>query len=219
MKLILGPPLPDNYCTVPDFISQRLLRLSPPSLTQPLTKLINYLITNRLWPTIWKSSNITPVFKKADETNKTCYRPVSVLPALSKMYEKVVADQVYHAFAPSLSPNLSGYLTGHSCCTALLKTVEDWRLSLDNREAVATLAIDLSKAFDSVCHGLLLAKLRAYGFTDQALELMSNYLKDRRQRVKLDGIYSDWKPLKVGVPQGSLLGPLLFNIYINDLNL
>ena len=144
---------------------------------------------------------------------------MSVLPALSKIYEKAVADQVYYAFAPSLSPNLSGYLTGHSCYTALLKTVEDWRLSLDNREAVATLAIDLSKAFDSVCHGLLLTKLRAYGFADQALELMSNYLKDRRQRVKLDGIYSDWKPLKVGVPQGSLLGPLLFNIYINDLNL
>ena len=106
-----------------DFISQQLLGLSAPALTQPLTKLINYLITNRLWPTIWKSSNITPVFKKADETNKTCYRPVSILPALSKIYEKVVA-WLYHAFAPSLSPNLSGYLTGHSCCTALLKTVE-----------------------------------------------------------------------------------------------
>ena len=78
--------------------------------------------------------------------------------------------------------------------------VEDWRLSLDNREAVAVLAIDLSKAFDSVCHGLLLAKLRAYGLTDQALELMRTYLQDKRQRVKLDGIYSDWKPIKVGVP-------------------
>ena len=137
---------------------------------------------------------------------------MSVLPALSKIYEKVVADQVYHAFASSLLPNLSGYLTGHSYCTALLKLVEDWRLSLGNREAVATLAIDLSKAFDSVCHGLLLAKLRAYGFTDQALELTSNNLKDSRQRVKLDGIYSDWKPIKVGVPQGSLhVGPFAFS--------
>jgi len=126
---------------------------------------------------------------------------------------------VYCAFAPSLMPNLSGYLKTHSCCTALLKMVEDWRLSLNNREAVAVLAIDLSKTFDSVCHGLLLAKLRAYGFTDQALELKRNYLQDRRQRVKLDGIYSDWKPVKVGVPQGSLLGPLYFNICINNLNL
>ena len=81
------------------------------------------------------------------------------------------------------------------------------------------LAIDLSKEFDSVCHGLLLAKLRAYGFTDQALELMRNYLQDRRQRVKLDDIYFDWKPVKVGAPQGSLLGPLYFNICINNLNL
>jgi len=125
---------------------------------------------------MWKRSNITPVFKKVDETIKTSYRRVLVLPALSKIYEKVhvVADQVYNAIVPILLPNLSGYLTGHSCCTALLKMVEDWRLSLDNREAVCTIAIDLSKAFDSVCHGLLLAKLRAYGFTDQALELMSN---------------------------------------------
>lgn len=90
-----------------DLISQRLLRSSPPALMQPLTKLINYFITNRLWPTKWKSSNLTPVFKKAGGTNKTCYRPVYVLPALSKIYKRVVADQVYFAFAPSLLPNLS----------------------------------------------------------------------------------------------------------------
>ena len=91
-------------------------------------------------------------------TNKASYRPVSVLTALSKIYEKVMFDQMYNAFHWRLSPNLSGYLKGHS--------------------------------FDSVCHPLLLAKLKAYGFTDDALELMSAYLLGRRQRVKLDGVYS-----------------------------
>lgn len=93
-------------------------------------------------------------------TDKTCYRPVSVLTSLSKLYEKVLFDQIYEAFYWRLSPNLSGFLKGHSCCTALLKLTEDWRACLDRREAVAAVAIDLSKAFDSVCHPLLLAKLK-----------------------------------------------------------
>ena len=78
--------------------------------------------------------------------------------------------------------------------------------------------VDLSKAFDSFCHPLLLAKLKAYGFTDDALELMTAHLLGRRQRVKLDGVYSPWKTIRTGVPQGSLLGPLLLNMYVNDLN-
>ena len=102
---------------------------------------------------------------------------MSIFPALSKIFEnKVVADQMYSKFSPSLSPNLSGYLKGRSCCTAMLKMVGDWRLSLANGEADATLLVELNNAFDFVCHALLLAKLRAYGFTDQVLELMRNYL-------------------------------------------
>ena len=109
-------------------------------------------------------------------------------------------DQIYQVFHGKLSPNLSGYLKGHSCLTALLKMTEDWRSSLDNREDVAAVAVDLSKAFDTVCHGLLLAKLKAYGFSSEAVELVSAYLNRRRQRVKLDSIHSEWRTVRKGVP-------------------
>ena len=94
-------------------------------------------------------------------------------------------DQICDTFHWRLSPNLSGHLKGHSCCTALLKRSEDWGACLDQRKAVAVVAVDLSKAFDSVCHSLLQAKRKAYGFTDDALELMTAYILGRRQRVKV----------------------------------
>ena len=107
-----------------DDISPRLLKLSAPAIANAVTELINYFITSLTWPTVWKSSNISPVHKKSDKTDKTNYRPVSVLSALSKIYEKVMFDQMYSAIHPHLSLNLSGFLKGHSCCTALLKMTE-----------------------------------------------------------------------------------------------
>ena len=113
--------------------------------------------------------------------------------------------QVYDAFRCTLSHNLSSYLSGHSYCSALFKTTENWKASLDKRKAVAAVAVDLSKALDSVCYSLLLAKLTAYGFSGRALLLITAYLCERKQCVKLDSTFSQWRIVRTGVHQGSVL--------------
>ncbi|KAL9962094.1 hypothetical protein ACROYT_G031165 [Oculina patagonica] len=180
-----------NKSSGPDNIMPNILKLSAPSLGLPLTKLLNLCITTSTWPTEWKLSNVTPVFKNDYASLVSNYRPISILSAIPKILEKVIFDQLYNAFQPPFSLNMPGFLRGHSCYTALIKMVDDWRLALDSKKVTGSIAIDLSKAFDSICHSLLLAKLSAYGVGDEATRFLHSFLSDRKQTVKVNGVLSD----------------------------
>ena len=134
---------------------------------------------------------------------------------VSKVFERILSDQLMAYFISILSRSLSAYKAGFNCQHVILLLTEFWRQSLDKGDCVGTVARDLSKAFDSMPHGLLIAKLSAYGVSKQACNLIINYLCNRRHRTKVMGKCSEWVTINRGVPQCSVLGPLLFNIFCN----
>ena len=166
-----------------------------------------------------KLAEVSPSYKKADNLVKGNYRPVSVLTTLSKLYESTMNDQLFKHFVSIFNKLLSAFRKGHSCQTLLVKCIEDWKSALDQNKHIGVLFTDLSKAFDCLPHSLLLAKLRAYVLDISACNLIASYLSNRKQRVKVGNARSEWISLSKGVPQGSILGPLLFNVFINDMYL
>ena len=145
------------------------------------------------------------------------YRPISLLPTLSKLFEKLLYQQIIPYINKYLADGLCGFREGFSAQHCLIIMIEKIKQTLDKNGVAGTLLTDLSKAFDCIQHDLLIAKLHAYGFSMESLQLIGNYLSNRKQRTRINSAFSEWVNIIFGVPQSSILGPLLFNIYINDI--
>jgi hypothetical protein len=201
----------------PDEIPGMVLKNTAQAIAPSLCRLFNLSLGLGTVPTRWKCANVTPVHKRDDASIVANYRPISLLSIISKTLERCVFDHCYHHLSPHLYHLQHGFQKRKSTVTQLITVYHDIVEDIASGHEVDVIHLDLSKAFDKVSHHLLLSKLQSYGISGSLLKWFKSYLCDRQQRVVLDGVYSDWLPVLSGVPQGSILGPLLFLVYVNDM--
>ena len=197
-----------------------MLKAASHVLIKPITIILNHSLRTGIFPDKLKIAKIIPLHKKDDLTSISNYRPISILPSISKIFERVMFNQLYSCFIENdlLYSSQYGFRKGNSTEFAVLEIIDRIVLDLDKGETPINVYLDLSKAFDTLNHKILLEKLSHYGINDVALNMFHSYLSNRVQYVSYNDTNSHSLVLKTGGPQGSILGPLLFIIYINDLS-
>ncbi|CAB4036522.1 Hypothetical predicted protein, partial [Paramuricea clavata] len=215
LRLSLNP----RKSTGIDKIPAKIIRIAAPVITNSLTKIFNLAIISSTVPFEWKIARVTPIFKNGPRNLLNNYRPISILPVVSKLFEKVLYEQLHEYLVTQelLSPRQFGFRKFHSTASALLDSTNEWFINMDRGLFNIAVFLDLQKAFDTINHDILLTKLDLYGLQKPSLNLLGSYLANRTQMCSVNGALSGTKLVTCGIPQSSILGPLLFLIYINDL--